>query len=514
MNNRRNDSGRNSGKKPGGFNKNSGARRDGAPSGRQARPYSDRNEARPRRDDRSDAPRSERPARPYSDRNEARPRRDDRSDAPRSERPARPFSDRNEARPRRDDRSDAPRGERPARPYSDRNEARPRRDDKRDAPRGERPARPFSDRDEARPRRDDRRDAPRGERPARPFSDRDEARPRRDERRDAPRGERPERPFSDRDEARPRRDERRDAPRGERPARPYSNRDEARPRRDDRSDGTGEHRPFRPYKESKEGKLALSGKHKSFGKKASRSGSGSKETHGPVRLNKFLAQAGICSRREADELIKTGLVSVNGEIVTEMGHKVLPTDIVKYNGETIKGEKPVYLLLNKPKGFITTTDDPKARKTVMDLVGNACRERIYPVGRLDRGTTGVLMFTNDGDMAKKLTHPSHGARKIYLVGLDRKLEEKDMSAIKRGLTLDDGPVQVDKIHYVEDKDKHHIGIELHVGRNRIVRRIFEQLGYEVTKLDRVSFAGLTKKNLARGQWRFLNAKEVQFLKML
>ena len=227
-----------------------------------------------------------------------------------------------------------------------------------------------------------------------------------------------------------------------------------------------------------------------------------------------MAHAGICSRREADELIQAGLVSVNGEIITEMGFGVKRDDLVKYNGETIRGEKPVYLVLNKPKGFITTTDDPKARKTVMDIVGNACRERIYPVGRLDRSTTGVLMFTNDGDMAKKLTHPSHGARKIYLATLDKKLEEKHLNQIKHGITLDDGPVAVDTISYVEGKDKNHVGLELHVGRNRIVRRIFEHLGYEVTKLDRTTFAGLTKKNLARGQWRFLTPKEIQFLKML
>ncbi|MCH8555242.1 MAG: pseudouridine synthase [Schleiferiaceae bacterium] len=239
-----------------------------------------------------------------------------------------------------------------------------------------------------------------------------------------------------------------------------------------------------------------------------------REVKETTRLNKYLAQAGICSRREADELIKTGLVSINDEIVVEMGYQVKPTDTVKYNGQTLRGEKTKYLLLNKPKGFITTTDDPKARKTVMELVAKACKERIYPVGRLDRATTGLLLFTNDGDMAKKLTHPSHGAKKIYHVVLDKKLDDKDLAFIKKGFELEDGPVVVDKINYVEDKDKSHVGLEIHIGRNRIVRRIFAHLGYEVVKLDRIAFAGLTKKKLPRGTWRFLSPKEVSFLRML
>lgn len=248
-------------------------------------------------------------------------------------------------------------------------------------------------------------------------------------------------------------------------------------------------------------------------KRQTEENTGEEPKDGALRLNRYLSIAGIASRREADDLIKAGLVEVNGKIVTEMGFKVQPTDVVKYAGSTLRAEKKVYLLLNKPKGFLTTMDDPKARKTVMDIVGNACKERIYPVGRLDRATTGVLLFTNDGDMAKKLTHPSHGARKMYDVSLDKNLSKGDFEKIKAGLTLEDGPIVVDEIAFVEGKERNHVGVILHSGRNRIVRRIFEHLGYEVTKLDRVQFAGLTKKNLSRGQWRFLSPQELNFLKM-
>ena len=232
-----------------------------------------------------------------------------------------------------------------------------------------------------------------------------------------------------------------------------------------------------------------------------------------IRLNKYLANAGVASRREADNLIKAGTVEVNGKVVTEMGYKVKLGDQVSFNGEMLREEKKVYLVLNKPKGFITTSDDPHARKTVMELVANAGPERLYPVGRLDRKTTGVLLFTNDGEMAATLMHPSGGARKIYQVTLDNKLTNADFSKIQAGLTLEDGPIQVDEISFVEGKGHHNVGVTLHSGRNRIVRRIFESLGYEVTKLDRVYFAGLTKKTLNRGQWRKLSPKEVNFLKM-
>lgn len=231
-----------------------------------------------------------------------------------------------------------------------------------------------------------------------------------------------------------------------------------------------------------------------------------------MRLNRFLSISGICSRREADTFIQAGLVTVNGKVCTEMGTKVKITDEVKYNGESIRAEKKVYLLLNKPKGFITTMDDPKARKTVMDLVGGACKERIYPVGRLDRATTGVLLFTNDGDMAKKLTHPAHGARKIYQVQLDKNLKRADFDAIMNGVELEDGTIMPDALAYLDEKSKSHIGIEIHSGKNRIVRRIFESFGYEVVKLDRTSFAGLTKKSLNRGHYRFLRPEEINYLK--
>ena len=234
-----------------------------------------------------------------------------------------------------------------------------------------------------------------------------------------------------------------------------------------------------------------------------------------IRLNKFLSNAGICSRREADELIRQGLVEVNGKIITELGVRIDPEkDTVKYGGSTIKGEKKVYILLNKPKGFITTTKDEKARKNVMELVAGACKERIYPVGRLDRQTTGLLLLTNDGELAKKLTHPSHGAPKLYHVVLDKNVTAGDMDKIRKGLVLEDGPAPVDEIEYVEGKDRNQVGIKLHIGRNRIVRRIFEHLGYSVEALDRTMFAGLTKKNLPRGHYRFLTPREINNLKML
>lgn len=230
-----------------------------------------------------------------------------------------------------------------------------------------------------------------------------------------------------------------------------------------------------------------------------------------IRLNKFLANSGVGSRREADELIKMGLVTVNGETVTEMGHKVKATDDVRYEGKKMKAEKPVYILLNKPKGYITTTDDPQERNTVMGLVAGACKERIYPVGRLDRNTTGLLLLTNDGDLADKLTHPSYKAKKIYKVELDKPLSRADFEKIQQGVRLEEGRAMVDDLAIVSD-DKKTIGIELHIGWNRIVRRIFESLDYQVVKLDRVVYAGLDKKDLARGQWRFLKPEEVVSLK--
>lgn len=232
-----------------------------------------------------------------------------------------------------------------------------------------------------------------------------------------------------------------------------------------------------------------------------------------IRLNKFISTAGVCSRRDADKLIEAGAIKVNGVKVTELGTKVKPTDKVQYGDQTLSFEKPVYLLLNKPKDYITTTDDPHERKTVMELVKRACKERIYPVGRLDRDTTGLLLFTNDGELAKRLTHPSHQVKKVYQVWLNKPLIKNDMVKILEGIELEDGMAQVDKIAYVDPaKDKKEIGIELHSGKNRIVRRIFEKLGYRVVKLDRMMFAGLTKKDLPRGKWRFLKHSEVNILK--
>jgi 23S rRNA pseudouridine2605 synthase len=233
-----------------------------------------------------------------------------------------------------------------------------------------------------------------------------------------------------------------------------------------------------------------------------------------VRLNKYIANSGICSRREADELITQGLVEVNGKVVTEMGYQVEKTDKVVFDGQNITPEKPVYVLLNKPKGYISTTKDDKARKTVMDLVANASPYRLFPVGRLDRSTTGVILLTNDGHMTKKLTHPSFDAKKIYHVTLDKKLTHEDMKLIAEGIRLDEGLAVVDQISFIEGKPKNEIGIEIHIGWNRVIRRIFQRLGYEVEALDRVMFAGLTKKNIKRGHWRILSELEVNNLKML
>ena len=250
-------------------------------------------------------------------------------------------------------------------------------------------------------------------------------------------------------------------------------------------------------------------KGKSFNKRPSEKRS---NWNDPVRLNKFLANAGVCSRREADDLIKAGYVSVNGTIVTELGVKVSPKDDIRFRGKKIVREKKVYILLNKPKDFVTTVKDKHADKTVIDIVKNACPERVYPVGRLDKNTTGVLLLTNDGELTKELTHPSHNKRKIYHVHLDKTVTKEHMLQIVEGLKLEEDYIAADAINYVDEVDKTQVGIEIHSGQNRIVRRIFESLGYKIKKLDRVYFAGLTKKNLPRGKWRFLNEKEISMLK--
>jgi 23S rRNA pseudouridine2605 synthase len=237
------------------------------------------------------------------------------------------------------------------------------------------------------------------------------------------------------------------------------------------------------------------------------------DPNAPLRLNKFLANAGICSRRDADKYITSGVVTVNGNVVTELGTKVLRSDTIMFHDQPVKMEKKVYVLLNKPKGYVTTSEDPQNRKIVMDLVKDACPERIYPVGRLDRSTTGVLLFTNDGELASKLTHPKYLKKKIYHVHTDRNVTAADMRQIAEGITLEDGEIKADAIEYASETDKKQVGIEIHSGKNRIVRRIFEHLGYHVVKLDRVYFAGLTKKNVKRGDWRYLTEKEVDMLRM-
>ena len=237
------------------------------------------------------------------------------------------------------------------------------------------------------------------------------------------------------------------------------------------------------------------------------------DNDGLIRLNKFIANSGICSRREADEYISAGLVTVNGNVITEMGVKVKPDDDVRFNGERLHGEKKVYVLLNKPKDYVTTTSDPHAEKNVMQLISKSlCPERIFPVGRLDKSTTGVLLLTNDGELAERLTHPSYQKKKIYQVTLDKNVKPEDMDRLVQGITLEDGPIFADEVAYNGD-DRSIVGIEIHSGKNRIVRRMFESLGYRVRKLDRVYFAGLTKKNLRRGQWRFLSDEEVTMLKL-
>lgn len=280
---------------------------------------------------------------------------------------------------------------------------------------------------------------------------------------------------------------------GDRPQRPYGNRDSySRPIR-----RTGDYDPNAKYSKKKQ----IEYKEQFV------------DPNEPIRLNKFLANAGVCSRREADEFITAGVVSVNGEAVTELGTKIKRGDEVKFHDQTVSIERKIYVLLNKPKDTVTTSDDPQARRTVMDLVKGACDERIYPVGRLDRNTTGVLLLTNDGDLASKLTHPKYLKKKIYHVHLDKNLTKADMEQIAAGIQLDDGEIQADAISYTDDFKKDEVGIEIHSGKNRIVRRIFESLGYKVVKLDRVFFAGLTKKGLRRGEWRYLTEQEVNFLRM-
>ena len=388
-------------------------------------------------------------------------------------------------------------GERPQRSYGDRSYGdRPQRPSyNREG--GDRPYRPrFNNNSEGgdRPQRPyNREGGSYGDRPQRPSYNREGGdRPYRPRFNSGEGGDRPQRPYGNNAGGdrpfRPRYNSN-----GDRPQRPYGNRDSySRPIR-----RTGDYDPNAKYSKKKQ----IEYKEQFV------------DPNEPIRLNKFLANAGVCSRREADEFITAGVVSVNGEVVTELGTKIKRGDEVKFHDQTVSIERKIYVLLNKPKDTVTTSDDPQARRTVMDLVKGACDERIYPVGRLDRNTTGVLLLTNDGDLASKLTHPKYLKKKIYHVHLDKNLTKADMEQIAAGIQLDDGEIQADAISYTDDFKKDEVGIEIHSGKNRIVRRIFESLGYKVVKLDRVFFAGLTKKGLRRGEWRYLTEQEVNFLRM-
>ena len=372
-------------------------------------------------------------------------------------------------------------------------EQRPRRNED-----GERPSRGFNrpERGERNFNRDERNNdrgfgrGERAERPTRNFNrpERTERSFNREERsndRGFGRGERAERPTRTFN-----REER--GERAERPTRSF-NRDE---RSNDRGFKAGAKRTAAPKRDEKP---------RSYPK------FNPNQSAGEIRLNRFISQSGVCSRREADDFILAGVVTVNGQVVTELGTKILPTDEVRFHDEKLQGEKNVYLVLNKPKGYVTSLDDPHAEKTVMDLVKNACTERVYPVGRLDKNSLGLLLITNDGDITRQLTHPSYRKKKIYQVTLDKALTRADMDSLTEGITLEDGDIFADEVAYASE-DKRTVGVEIHSGRNRIVRRMFEHLGYTVQKLDRVYYAGLTKKNLKRGEWRFLTRDEVMRLK--
>lgn len=375
-------------------------------------------------------------------------------------------------------------------------EQRPRRNED-----GERPSRGFNrpERGERNFNRDERNNdrgfnrGERAERPTRSFNrpertERSERNFNREERsndRGFGRGERTERPTRTFN-----REER--GERTERPTRSF-NRDE---RSNDRGFKAGAKRTAAPKRDEKP---------RSYPK------FNPNQSAGEIRLNRFISQSGVCSRREADDFILAGVVTVNGQVVTELGTKILPTDEVRFHDEKLQGEKNVYLVLNKPKGYVTSLDDPHAEKTVMDLVKNACTERVYPVGRLDKNSLGLLLITNDGDITRQLTHPSYRKKKIYQVTLDKPLTRADMDSLTEGITLEDGDIFADEVAYASE-DKRTVGVEIHSGRNRIVRRMFEHLGYTVQKLDRVYYAGLTKKNLKRGEWRFLTRDEVMRLK--
>lgn len=389
---------------------------------------------------------------------------------------------------------------------------------------GERPQRPYNSERPYRPRFNPNAENG-GDRPQRPYNSErsygSSDRPQRP-RYNSEGGDRPQRPYNS---------ERSSYGNSDRPYRPrYNSEGGDRPQRPYGNNGGGD-RPYRPrFNSNGGGRPGGYGNRDSYSRPIRRTDdydpnakySKKKQIeykeqfvdpNEPIRLNKFLANAGVCSRREADEFITAGVVSVNGEVVTELGTKIKRGDEVKFHDQTVSIERKIYVLLNKPKDTVTTSDDPQARRTVMDLVKGACDERIYPVGRLDRNTTGVLLLTNDGDLASKLTHPKYLKKKIYHVHLDKNLTKADMEQIAAGVQLDDGEIHADAISYTDDFKKDDVGIEIHSGKNRIVRRIFESLGYKVMKLDRVFFAGLTKKGLRRGEWRYLTEQEVNYLRM-
>lgn len=479
---------------------NSGASRDGNQfnkEGGYSRPsYNRENGDRPYRP-RFNSENGERPQRPYNSDRPYRPRFN-------------PNAENGGERPQRSYNSERSYGssDRPYRPrYNSEGGDRPQRSYNNS---GDRPYRP-------------RYNSENGERPQRPYNSErsygSSDRPQRP-RFNSENGERPQRPYNnDRSYGssdRPYRP-RYNSEGGDRPQRPYGN------------NGGGD-RPYRPRFNSGGERPGGYGNRDSYSRPIRRTDdydpnakySKKKQIeykeqfvdpNEPIRLNKFLANAGVCSRREADEFITAGVVSVNGEVVTELGTKIKRGDEVKLHDQTVSIERKIYVLLNKPKDTVTTSDDPQSRRTVMDLVKGACDERIYPVGRLDRNTTGVLLLTNDGDLASKLTHPKYLKKKIYHVHLDKNLTKADMEQIAAGIQLDDGEIHADAISYTDEFKKDDVGIEIHSGKNRIVRRIFESLGYKVMKLDRIFFAGLTKKGLRRGEWRYLTEQEVNYLRM-
>ncbi len=477
---------------------------------RPKRSFSRDNDDRPKRSFSRDN--DDRPKRAFSKDNDDRPKRSFSRDN--DDRPKRSFSRDNDDRPKRSSSRDN--DDRPKRSFSRDNDDRPKRTFSRDN--DEKPKRSYSRDNEDRPKRAFSRDN--DDRPKRSFSRDNEDRPKRAFSRDN--DEKPKRSYSRDNEDRPKRAFSRDN--DEKPKRSYSRDNEDKPKRafsrdndekPKRSYSKDDDRPKRSYNKSDKGesKRGYSAGREEFRSKKSQRGTFTE--NGAIRLNRYISMAGICSRREADEMILAGVVSVNGTVVTELGSKVEPGDDVRYNGERLKNETHRYILLNKPKDYITTMEDPTARKTVMELVSGACRERIYPVGRLDRLTTGLLLFTNDGDLAKVLTHPSSLVRKIYHVELSKNVKASDLKLIAEGIELEDGFMQVDQVAYDGDgTDKKMVGLQIHSGKNRIVRRIFEHLGYEVVKLDRVMFAGLTKKDLPRGRYRALTETEVGMLKMI